>query len=141
MLEERDLKGGFLSGLVVRILGFLCCGPGSIPAREAEILQAMRHGQKKNLKKKKKFFSHGNLTATGKGSIPTPLSDLGGCLPSPGLLLLMRGLWVAPAGQLAPQAHPSLWASRPLFSSNAKQQDQVSAMPRVLGKGTVGARR
>lgn len=66
---------------------------------------------------------------------------VGGCLPSPGLLLLMRGLWVAPAGQLAPQARPSLWASRPLFSSNAKQQDQVSAMPRVLGKGTVGARR
>lgn len=62
---------------------------------------------------------------------------VGGCLPSPGLLLLMRGLWVAPAGQLASGSSLSL-GLLPLFSSNAKQQDQVF-MPRVLGKGTVGA--
>ena len=37
----------FPSGLVVRILGFHCCGPGSIPGRGTKILQALWCGQKK----------------------------------------------------------------------------------------------
>lgn len=53
--EERDLKGEFFSGLVVRILGFLCHVPGSIPARETEIPQAVLHGQKKKRFKKPTF--------------------------------------------------------------------------------------
>ena len=64
---------------MVRILGFLCCGPGSIPARETEILQDMRHGQKKKNFKKSTFFSHGHLTATGRLHPPPP-SGLGGPL-------------------------------------------------------------
>ena len=33
-------------GLLFRILGFHCCGPGSIPGPETEILQAAWHSQK-----------------------------------------------------------------------------------------------
>ena len=81
--EERDLKGEFFSGLVVRILGFLCHVPGSIPARETEIPQAVRHGQKKK-DLKNPHFPHGNPT-TGRGSIPLPSQISGVCqAPRPG---------------------------------------------------------
>ena len=40
------LVGGFPGGLVVRISGFQCRGPGSIPSQETEIPQAMQHGRK-----------------------------------------------------------------------------------------------
>ena len=40
----------FPGGLVVRILGFHCCGPGSIPGRGTEILQS--HVAKKNKTKR-----------------------------------------------------------------------------------------
>ena len=39
---------------MVRILGFHCRGPGSIPGQGNEIPQAVQHGQKKKKKKKKK---------------------------------------------------------------------------------------
>ena len=78
--EERDLKGEFFSGLVVRILGFLCHVPGSIPARETEIPQAVRHGQKKKRFKKPTFSSWKPDNRQRLHS--APLSDLGG-LPSP----------------------------------------------------------
>ena len=48
---EPNLHSGinweFPGGLVVRILGFHCCGPGSIPGWETEIPQAVQRGQKK----------------------------------------------------------------------------------------------
>ena len=37
----------FPGGLEVRIPGFHCCGPGSIPAQGTEILQLAQHGPKK----------------------------------------------------------------------------------------------
>ena len=45
--KEREFPGG----LVVRILGFNCCGPGSIPCLETEVLQGAWHSQKKKKKK------------------------------------------------------------------------------------------
>ena len=39
--------GEFLGGVVVRILGFHCCGQGSIPGWGTKIPQAMWSGQKK----------------------------------------------------------------------------------------------
>jgi len=36
----------FPGGLVVRISGLHCCGPGLIPGQETDILQAARHSQK-----------------------------------------------------------------------------------------------
>ena len=36
----------FPGGLMVRIPGFHCCGPGSVPGQGAEILQAVWWGQK-----------------------------------------------------------------------------------------------
>ena len=39
---------------MVRVLGFHCCGPGSVPGQGTEILQAAQHSQKKKKKKKKK---------------------------------------------------------------------------------------
>ena len=42
----------FPGGLVVRILGFHCLGPGFIPGQGNEILQAMWHNQKKKKKNK-----------------------------------------------------------------------------------------
>ena len=42
----------FPGGLVVRILGFHCHGPGSVPGWGAEILQAMCCDLKKKKKKK-----------------------------------------------------------------------------------------
>ena len=51
MYVEPNLHSGinweFPGGLVVRILGFHCCGPGSIPGWETEIPQAVQRGQKK----------------------------------------------------------------------------------------------
>ena len=38
---------------MVRIPGFHCCGPGSIPGQGTEIPQAMEHSQKKQTNKKK----------------------------------------------------------------------------------------
>ena len=35
-------------GLLVRILGFHCRGPGSIPGQETEILLALKHSTKQN---------------------------------------------------------------------------------------------
>ena len=46
--KEREFPGG----LVVRILGFNCCGPGSIPCLETEVLQGAWHSQKKKKKDK-----------------------------------------------------------------------------------------
>lgn len=37
----------FPGGLAVRFLGFNCHGPSSIPDRETEILQVMKHSKKK----------------------------------------------------------------------------------------------
>lgn len=47
--EERDLKGEFFSGLVVRILGFLCHVPGSIPARETDPASRAAWPEKKKI--------------------------------------------------------------------------------------------
>ena len=47
----RKLEGNlweFSNGLVGTILGFHCCGPGSIPGQGTEILQATQRSQKKN---------------------------------------------------------------------------------------------
>ena len=49
----KEVEKVFLSGLLVRILGFLLCGLGSIPGWGTEISQAAWHGQNK---KKKKVF-------------------------------------------------------------------------------------
>ena len=46
--------GEFPGGLVVRILGFHCCGLGSIPGRGTEIPQATCHGQKTKQTNKQK---------------------------------------------------------------------------------------
>ena len=47
--ETKKGLGEFPGGLVVRVLGFHCHGPGSIiPGGVTEILQAMWHGRKKN---------------------------------------------------------------------------------------------
>lgn len=43
---ERSIKE-FPEGLVVRLLGFQCCGQGLVPGWGAEIPQAAWHGQKK----------------------------------------------------------------------------------------------
>ena len=48
----RKLEGNlweFPNGLVATILGFHCCGPGSIPGQGTEILQAPQRSQKKKL--------------------------------------------------------------------------------------------
>ena len=36
--KKKIFYGEFPGGLVVRILGFHCCGPGSVPGRGTEIL-------------------------------------------------------------------------------------------------------
>ena len=43
-------KGEFPGGLVVRILGFYFCGPGSIPGQETEILRVVWWSQKQKAK-------------------------------------------------------------------------------------------
>ena len=48
----------FPGGLVVRILGFHCCGLGSIPSWETEIPQAMQLGQKKKKNENKKTYTN-----------------------------------------------------------------------------------
>ena len=35
-------------GLIIRILGFHCHGPGSVPGEETEILQALKHSKKQS---------------------------------------------------------------------------------------------
>ena len=59
LYETFSLKnvdsGEFLGGLVVRILGFHCRDPGSVPGQGTEIPQAAKCGQKK---RKKKVDSH-----------------------------------------------------------------------------------
>ena len=40
----------FPGGLVVRILGFHCCDPGSGPGRGTEVPQAVQHDRKKKKK-------------------------------------------------------------------------------------------
>ena len=48
---KREGSWEFPGGLVVKILGFYCCGPGSIPGRRTKIpLQAAQCGQKKKKK-------------------------------------------------------------------------------------------
>ena len=46
--------GEFPGGLVVRIQGFHCCGPGSIPGQETKIPQVAAFGKKKKKKKERK---------------------------------------------------------------------------------------
>ena len=45
---KTEHKGEFPDGLILKIWGFHCHGPGSIPGRGTEILKAMQHGQKIN---------------------------------------------------------------------------------------------
>jgi len=55
MTEIREYPGG----QVVRILGFHCHGPGSIPGWGTEILQAVQHSippPKKDGNKTREFF-------------------------------------------------------------------------------------
>ena len=51
--HNRKYGWVFPGGLVVRIWCFHCRGPGLIPDRGTEILQATRHSQKKKKKAKK----------------------------------------------------------------------------------------
>ena len=48
----------FPGGLAVRILGFNCHGPSSIPDGETEILQVMKHSKKKKKKKNQGYTYH-----------------------------------------------------------------------------------
>ena len=45
----------FPGGLAVRILGFNCHGPSSIPDGETEILQVMKHSKKKKKKEESRL--------------------------------------------------------------------------------------
>ena len=49
---KNTLDREFPGGLVVRILGFHCHGPGSVPGWGIEIRQAVWHGQKNPENKK-----------------------------------------------------------------------------------------
>ena len=53
-LFKEMLRRGFPGCLVVRIPGFHCYGPGSIPGQGTEILKALRYSQKKEKTEKKK---------------------------------------------------------------------------------------
>ena len=44
----------FAGGLMIRILGFHCCGLGSVPGQGTEILQAPQRGQKTKTENKGK---------------------------------------------------------------------------------------
>ena len=48
LIVLRVIYREFPGGLLVRILGFNCCGPGSIPGRGPETLQVMQCCQKIN---------------------------------------------------------------------------------------------
>ena len=54
MEGSKGEDGDFPGCPVVRILSFHCCGLGSIPGQENEILKATEHGQKKKERKKRK---------------------------------------------------------------------------------------
>ena len=60
--HSRDLKDlrsscwEFPGGLVVRILGFYCCGLDSVSGWGTEILQILQHGQKKKNKTRSSYF-------------------------------------------------------------------------------------
>ena len=52
-LSHKNYRREFPGGLVIRIPGFHCRDPGSIPDRGTEIPQASQHGQKQTNKQKK----------------------------------------------------------------------------------------
>ena len=59
--QKKEREREFPGGLVVRIPGFHCGGPGSIPGQGTEILQATRHGQKKkreSVREREGDFTH-----------------------------------------------------------------------------------
>ena len=62
MFTELTRLGEFPGGLVVRILGFYCCGLGSASDWRTEILQAMRHGGEK--KKLTRVIQNGDTQVT-----------------------------------------------------------------------------
>lgn len=51
---------------VMWVLGFHCCGPGSIPDWGTETLQAAWHGQKMKKKKETSYFKDFKMPSIGK---------------------------------------------------------------------------
>ena len=56
IVDKEFLPREFPGGLMVRILGFHCRDPGSVPGLGTEILQTAQHSQKKKKKKKNNFY-------------------------------------------------------------------------------------